>query len=90
MAHTLSISRWDAVAGKDLIIFIDPGPAPVGAGWTHAGLYISQTGGKLIHLGGSDRLVQYLSGRNHIIIVEADERPYRISRIKMIRIGEKR
>jgi len=82
-----SITRWDAVSGADLVIMLDPGPFPLGAGWTSAGLYISMAGDRILHLSGSDRLIPHLERRNSIIVVEADERPYRITRIRIRRIG---
>lgn len=85
-----SISRWDAIAGEELIVFLDPGPCPVGAGWTNAGIYISQIGGKLVHLSGSERLVRHVQGRKTIIVVEADERPYRMMRVEIRRIGARK
>jgi len=90
MPTTPSISRWDAIVGVDILVFLDPGYCPVGSGWTRSGLYVSRKGGGLVHLSGSERLVRHIEDRSSIIVVEADERPYRITRIPLRRIGVRR
>lgn len=86
MPASPSISRWDALDGKELIIYLDPGPCPSGAGWTSNGVYIRR-GSELVHLANSRRLVEKLFSRKTIIVVEADEKVYRITRVSCISIG---
>tara|TARA_B100000678_G_scaffold285617_1_gene289023 strand:- start:368 stop:637 length:270 start_codon:yes stop_codon:yes gene_type:complete len=86
MAAIPSITRWDAIDGKDLVLYVDPGFCPTGSGWTANGLYLKR-GQELVHLSDSRKLVERLSSRKTIIVVEADERSYRITRIGCTRIG---
>lgn len=82
-----AITNWDAVLSSVPAIYIPPGHLPRGAVTRADGVYLRR-GLEVIQLSGSAELANRLYDEPILIIVEADERTCRMTRIPNKPIGQ--
>ncbi len=75
-----SVASWDALLAKQPLISVPPGDRPRGAISRADGVYLRR-GMEVTHLSESSGLALALKDHSILIIVEADERTCRMTRI---------
>lgn len=77
--------RWDAVAGENILLFVEPGYCPFSIAYDDHKVMLLR-GGEFERIMDPEKLLKYLPHYSHVTVVEADERIYRISQIESVRI----
>jgi len=77
--------KWDAIAGEDLILFVEPGYCPFSIAYNDHKIVLLR-GGEFEEIMKPEGLLEHLHRYEHVTVVEADEGIYRISQIESVRI----
>lgn len=75
-----AIANWDAILAAEPVIYVPVGDRPRGAVSRSKGVFLRR-GMEVAFLSGSENLASSIRAKPILIIVEADERTCRITRI---------